>query len=257
MRALYRSSTLARLIKTDFQHTTLQRQLASCLLQAHIVQLYQLACPTEFFYRQPVVTAMNTSTPQNFDALVAQAQIAHRLVVGFYQRLLPTINQVAKELEFTLWEWDPSVTDRPCKKKLDPADHWAWDMVPMLASNFLYLRTNGATTEVGDAVLNMYVSFDSNFSSEEWEDEPDATQFPIGAATVEIYLTRCDKRSDKTLEQLWEEAGEMDDEETPGGWQPISQHLNTIFLKKSLANYIASPQDTIAQIRTLLDGTTT
>ena len=202
---------------------------------------------------------MNTKTPQDFDALVAQAQIAHRLVVGFYQRLLPTIKQVAKELEFTLWEWDPWVTDRPCKKSLDPADHWAWDMVPMFASNHCYWRTNGTTTEVGDAVLNMYVSFDSNFSGGEWEDvEPDATQLPMGAATVEIYLTRCDKRSDTPLKGLWKVSGEMKDEEnSPGFWQPISPHLNTVFLKKSLADFIASPEDTTAQIRALLDGACT
>ncbi len=47
---------------------------------------------------------MTSNTPENFDALVAQAQIAHRLVVGFYQRLLPTIQQVADALELTFWE---------------------------------------------------------------------------------------------------------------------------------------------------------
>lgn len=199
---------------------------------------------------------MNTSTPQNLDALVAQSQIAHRLVVGFYQRLLPTIKQVATELEFTFWEWEPWVTDRPCKKSKDPTVHWAWDMVPMFASNLRYWRTNGTTTEVGDAVLSMYVSFDSSFSDREWEDEePDATQLPIGAATVQIYLSRCNKRSDTPLKKLWEESGEMEDEESnPGHWQSISEHLNTVYLKKSLDDFIASPEDTIAKIRDLLDG---
>lgn len=204
---------------------------------------------------------MNAITPQNFDTLVAQTQIAHRMIVGFYQRLLPTIKQVAQELEFTLWEWDPMITDRPCKKSKDPADQWAWDMVPMLAANHRYWRTNGATTEVGDAVLNLYFTFDSHFSHSDWEQwgiaddqEPDATQLPMGSAIVEIYLSRCDKRSDTPLKRLWEEAGEMEDEENhPGCWQAISPHFNAVYLKKSLADFIASPEDSIAQIRALLD----
>lgn len=204
---------------------------------------------------------MTSSSTENFDALVAQAQIAHRLVVGFYQRLLPTIQQVAKELELTFWEWEPYVTNRPCTKSKNPADYWAWDMAPLMASNHRYWRTNGNTAEVGDAILNLYVSFDSHFSNDDWEQwgivddqEPDATRLPMGSAMVEIYLGRCDKRSRKPLKQLWDESGDMeDDDDDIGRWQAISQNLNAIYLKKSLADFIASPEDTIAQLRTLLD----
>ena len=46
----------------------------------------------------------------------------------------------------------------------------------------------------------------------------------------------------------------MEDEENNiGCWQAISPHLNAVYLKKSLADFIASPQDTIAQLRSLLD----
>jgi hypothetical protein len=204
---------------------------------------------------------MTSNTPENFDALVAQAQIAHRLVVGFYQRLLPTIQQVADALELTFWEWEPYVTSRPCRKGQNPAGRWAWDMAPLMASNHYYWRTNGETAELGDAVLNLYVSFDSHFSNDDWEqwgiadgEEPDATQLPMGSAIVEIYLSRCDKRSDDSLEKLWNQSGEMEDEENNiGCWQAISPHLNAVYLKKSLADFIASPQDTIAQLRSLLD----
>ena len=196
---------------------------------------------------------MTSSTPENFDALVAQAQIAHRLVVGFYQRLLPTIQQVADTLELTFWKWEPYVTNRPCGKSKNPADCWAWDMAPLMASNHRYWRTNGETAELGDAVLNLYVSFDSHFSNDD-DQEPDATQLPMGSAIVEIYLSRCDQRSDDSLEKLWNQSGDMEDEENNiGRWQAISPHLNAVYLKKSLADFIASPQDTIAQLRSLLD----
>ncbi len=132
----------------------------------------------------------------------------------------------------------------------------------MLASNHRYWRTNGTTTEVGDAVLNLYVSFDSHFSHDDWEQwgiaddqEPDATQLPMGSAMVEIYLRRCDKRSDTHLKKLWDEADDMKDEENnPGRWQATGPHLNAVYLKKSLADFVASPEDTIAQLRALLDG---
>lgn len=204
---------------------------------------------------------MNSDTKQDFDALVSQAQIAHRLMVGFYQRLLPSIDQVAKQLELSFWKWKPFVTNRPCTGNKNPAESWAWDMVPMMASNHTYWRTNGNTSEVGDAVMNLYITFDHNFSNEDWKQlgiedgqEPDATQMPIGQAIVEIYLSRCDLRSDKPLKQLWEEAGDTDEnKDLIGRWQSISPNINATYVKKTLAEFISSPESTVAQLRNLLN----
>lgn len=204
---------------------------------------------------------MSSKTPQNFDSLISQAQIAHRLLVGFYQRLLPTIQQVTQQLELTFGEWDPVVTDRPCKRSKDPAEHWAWDMVPMMASSHTYWRANGTSAEIGDAVFNLYISFDSNFSHKDWEDfgiaeeeEADATAMPIGEAFVEIYLGRCVQRSDATLKQLWEKAGDVEeDEELMGQWHAISSHMCACYLKKTLAEFIATPENIVQEVRTLLE----
>lgn len=204
---------------------------------------------------------MTSDTPQDFDGLVRQTQIAHRLVAGFYQRLLPTIKQLAQQLELTFGEWEPYVTKRPCQKSQDPTSRWAWDMVPMMASSHSYLRTNGNTSEVGDVALDLYIFLDNNYSDQDWEQwgvgeglEPDAIQLPIGQPVVEIYLGRCDQRSDMPLKQLWMSAGELDENEsTIGHWQSISSHINAIYLKKTLTEFIAQPEDTVAQLRTLLE----
>lgn len=203
---------------------------------------------------------MNANTPQNFDALVSQAQIAHRLIVGFYQRLLPTIQHVAQELDLTFWLWNPTITDRPCRKSSNPADHWAWDMVPLMASHHYYWRTSGAAAEAGDVVLGIWITFDHNYSGEDWTQwniaegqEPDATQLPMGPAVVQMYAGRCDQPNGETLEELWEESNEIEEKESDiGRWQAISPQLNAMYLKKSLAEFIASPEDTIAQLRPLL-----
>ena len=109
--------------------------------------------------------------------------------------------------------------------------------------------------------MNVYITFDHNFSHEDWEQlgiedgqEPDATQMPIGQAIVEIYLGRCDLRSDKPLKQLWEEAGDTDeDEDLIGRWQSISPNINAAYVKKTLAEFISSPEGTVAQLRNLLN----
>ena len=204
---------------------------------------------------------MTSDTPQDFDALVKQTQIAHRLVTGFYQRLFPTIKQLAQQLELTFWEWGPYVNRRPCPKGQDPTDRWAWDMVPMMASSYSYVRANDTVSEVGDIVLDLYIFFDSNYSDQDWEQwgvgeglEPDATQLPIGQPTLEIYLGRCDRRSDTPIKQLWMSAGDLDEKEsTIGHWQAISSHINAVYLKKTLTEFIAQPEGTVAQLRTLLE----
>lgn len=204
---------------------------------------------------------MNSNAPQNFDALVAQAQIAHRLLGGFYQRLLPTIKQVAEELDLTFWSWDPSKTNRPSRTSTDPTNRWALEMLPLMASNYYYWSNSGEEAEAGDAILEIRVSFDYNYSDEDWtqwgvakNEEPDATQLPMGPAIVQIFLTRCDEPNGDSLEELWSETDDIEYEDSDiGRWQALSPELNAIYLKKSLADFIASPEDTIAQLRSLLD----
>lgn len=203
---------------------------------------------------------MNSSPSQNFDALVAQAQIAHRLIAGFYQRLLPTIKQVAEELNLTFWEWAPSITKPPCRKSSDPTDRWALDMLPLMASNYYYWSNSEAEAEAGDVILGIWVTFDYNYSDEDWTQwgvadgqEPDAAKLPMGPAIVHIFISRCDKPNGESLRELWDAADDIEYEESDiGRWQAISAQMNAMYLKKSLAEFIASPDDTIAQVRSLL-----
>ena len=204
---------------------------------------------------------MSTDQQQNFDDLVSQAQVAHRLLAGFYQRLLPTINQVAQQLQLNFYEWEPTVTSRPCRKSSNPADSWAWDMLPMMAHIQRFMRSENRESAVGDITLDFFVTFDSNYSDDgdwsKWQvsknKEPDATSTPIGRALVELYLGRCEKHHKSGLKELWMNANDLNEEEQwIGRWQNIGTHFNAVYLKLTLAEFIANPQAVVEQVKSLL-----
>ncbi|MFN3735532.1 hypothetical protein [Comamonas testosteroni] len=204
---------------------------------------------------------MSTDQQPNFDDLVSQAQIAHRLIAGFYQRLLPTIQQVTQQFELTFYEWTPTVTSRPCKKSMNPADSWAWDMLPMMATIHRFLRSEGPDSAVGDVALDLFITFDSNYSNrDKWSrlqiaknQQPDATNMPVGEALVELYVGRCEKHSKTPLKELWMNAKDLNEEEQwIGRWQNIGTHFNAVYLKMQLAEFIANPPAVVEQVRSLL-----
>lgn len=201
---------------------------------------------------------MSTDQQQDFDDLVSQAQVAHRLLAGFYQRLLPTINQVAQQLQLNFYDWEPTVTSWPCRKSSNPADSWTWDMLPMMAHTQRFMRSENRQSAVGDITLDFFVTFDSNYSDDEgwsnWQvSEPDATNMPIGRALVELNLGRCEKHHKSGLKELWMNANELNKEEQwIGRWQNIGTHFNAVYLKLTLAEFIANPQAVVEQVKSLL-----
>lgn len=204
---------------------------------------------------------MSTDQQQNFDDLVSQAQVAHRLLAGFYQRLLPTIQQVAQQLQLSFYEWEPTVTNRPCRKSSNPADSWAWDMLPIMAHTQRFMRSESRESAVGDIALDFFVTFDSNYSHrDDWSKwqisknkEPDATTTPLGQALVELYLGRCEKHHKSDLKELWMNAKDLNEEEALiGRWQNIGTHFNAVYLRMTLAEFIADPQAVVNQVKSLL-----
>lgn len=204
---------------------------------------------------------MSTDQQQNFDDLVSQAQIAHRLLAGFYQRLLPTVQQVAQQLQLNFYEWEPTVTSRPCRKSSNPADSWAWDMLPITAHIQRFMRSESRESAVGDIALDFFFTFDSNYSNhDDWRKwqvsknkEPDATSMPIGQALVELYLGRCEKHHKSGLKELWMNAKDLNEEEALiGRWQNIGPHFNAVYLKMTLGEFIANPQNVVEQVNNLL-----
>lgn len=204
---------------------------------------------------------MSTDQQQSFDDLVSQAQIAHRLLAGFYQRLLPTIRQVTQQLQLNFYEWDPTITSRPCRKSSNPADSWAWDMLPLMAHSQSFMRSEGRESAVGDIALDFFVTFDSNYShGDDWSEwkvsknqEPEANKMPLGQAMVELYLGRCEKHHKSGLKELWMNAKDLKEEEQLiGRWQNIGTHFNAVYLKMTLAEFISNPKAVVDQVTSLL-----
>lgn len=81
-------------------------------------------------------------TPEQAVSLVNQVQNSHRLLAGFYRRLLPALDEVANTFGAGFWYWDPIDFDRTCRSGTKPSTKWAWDYLPLLNTQFVYARTD-------------------------------------------------------------------------------------------------------------------
>ncbi|MDH0345087.1 hypothetical protein [Aeromonas dhakensis] len=140
--------------------------------------------------------------------LVTQLQQAHRLAAGFYQRILPLFDQIASQaLDAEFWYWEPSENSRPCRSGTRPSSSWAWDYLPLFASNHAYRDWDGDTAKQGDKTLvfRLYLDHDFRHTSARRagvKGQPDPLQLD-GQAIVEVSLFRCLEDSDKHFDELW------------------------------------------------------
>ncbi len=156
------------------------------------------------------------------DKLVSDVQVAHRLVVGFYQRLLPALDELAGSVQCDFWYWEPMWTARPPAAATRPTKKWLWDMVPLFASTHGYKRAGGGAMQLGDLALIFDIEIDESFSPDGrktagMRGNPDAILLPIGHATFNLSAYRAVGGSEHTFETVWNDAREP--EET--GWQRV------------------------------------
>lgn len=201
-----------------------------------------------------------TTSPMaaEFDKLIRDVQVAHRLSVGFYQRLLPIIRNVASSIDCTFRSWCPCETNRPAKSTTQPGEKWAWDFVPLFASQHVYFRTNGGPAKVGDLALVLDVYLDANFKEDARAalgaiGQPDPIKLPQGDAIVDIYVYRCIKTSKLSLEILYEDA------EWPslgsGAWDQEGEHLSALAMRYSLRDFVACPENIVSRLQHELSAT--
>ncbi|MEA9429199.1 hypothetical protein [Aeromonas caviae] len=140
--------------------------------------------------------------------LVTQLQQAHRLAAGFYQRILPLFDQLASQaLDADFWFWEPSENGRPCRSGTRPSSSWAWDYLPLFASDHGYRDWDSDTAEKGDVTLVFRLYTDHDFRRTSSlragvKGQPDPLQLN-GQAIVEVSLFRCLENSDKNFDELW------------------------------------------------------
>ncbi len=184
--------------------------------------------------------------------LVGQLQTAHRLSVGFYQRLLPLLNRIAGEFLLDFWSWGPLFTNRPSQSGKSPSTKWAWDLVPMFASEHYFRNEQGEHANPGDMTAVFKIYIDENFKPEKRKElgikgEPDPLTMKAGSAIFELDLFCCDGHSQKPFDSLWGDATwPSDDNES---WEVVGENMNARRLTFHLADLIAAPETIIEAVR--------
>jgi len=192
--------------------------------------------------------------------LVGQLQTAHRMSVGFYQRLLPLLSHIASKQEMGFWYWEPCHTNLPSRSTTAPGDKWAWDLVPMFASRHVYRKVVGELAQTGDVALVFNVYLDDNFKPEKRKalgekGQPDPLTLQVGKATVEMYLYRCDGENGDSFQKRWQNSEWPSGDST--GWELVGPQMSAHLLTRDLAKFITDPQSVIADLRNILtEGTT-
>lgn len=197
--------------------------------------------------------------PEDITHLVDQVQIAHRLCVGFYQRLLPCIQEVASALECSFSSWNPEETNRPAGQYTAPQNKWAWDLVPMFATQHTYERVTGDFASQGDLSLTFIIYLDENFKKAQRKrlgikGQPDPINLPKGEATVEVCIHRCTGDSKASFDSLWDAAKWPDSEAS--GWQVVGEKIEATIVRWPLALFIARKEQVIAELKATLEGQT-
>lgn len=114
------------------------------------------------------------------DDLFLQVRTAHRLLAAYYQRLLPTIEQIAKDLDTDYYFWTPKEFDRTCQLTSDPFSRWKWDMLPALSTYYVFKNVKDVNQiRVGEYLVEFMVDSDSGVASDIGNgNEPDALNLP-------------------------------------------------------------------------------
>lgn len=184
--------------------------------------------------------------------LVSQLQTAHRLSVGFYQRLLPLLNDITTALDLDFWSWQPLHTNRPSQGGKSPAEKWAWDLLPMFASRHDFRNQQGEHASTGDMAVVFKIYLDDNFKPEKRKalgikGEPDPVTMPIGNALLELDLFWCKEKTSTSFDTLWEEADWPSDENMQ--WEDVGEHMCARRLTFDLAQLIANPEAIVTAVR--------
>lgn len=121
---------------------------------------------------------------QDKDDLALQIRTAHRLLGAYYQRLLPTIEQVASDLGYQFYVWSPADFSKPSQLGTHPANKWAWDFLPGAATHYVYYDAESNNKiQTAESLFALTVVSDSALLSTEvsgfGKNEPDALNLSL------------------------------------------------------------------------------
>lgn len=179
-------------------------------------------------------------TVESAENLVSQLQQAHRISVAFYRRILPTLDFIARELNCEYSMWEPLHTDMPSLKR-QPSTTWAWDYVPLFASNHIYERVHGDHAQPSDVKLYLCLYVDDSLSPDARKKhgisgQPDAVTLPAGKAVIQAWIYRPVAPSEVSFYELL--ANSEDPDILLAELQNVGDNINAIAFEWPLAEVI-------------------
>lgn len=145
---------------------------------------------------------MNNQT----DDLFVQVRTAHRLLAAYYQRLLPTIEQIAHEANTEFYFWTPIKFDRPGK---NPFKKWQWDLLPAAITRYVFKHiSDESKVTLNDYIVEFIVINDSGINDEQCKGQPDALNLKVNVdesqSILRISIYRAMASIDTGFYDRWE-----------------------------------------------------
>jgi len=135
---------------------------------------------------------------------------AYRLLWSYQRRVLDTIALVAGEFgSLSFATWQPMHFFPPARRSVNPAEHWAADLLPMMGAEFFYLPQgrDRSLAQAGQWMLAINVMSDSGYEVE--EPEPDPGSFAAAEeceSALSLYIVKSmAERPVRWVEDLWDE----------------------------------------------------
>jgi hypothetical protein len=190
------------------------------------------------------------------EKLVRDVQVAHRIIVAYYESLLTTLDNLAKEFDLDFWYWDPLETSRPCRSSTQPSRNWLWDMIPLYAATHIYKRFSGKRLRKGDFVVAFDVYAEDSFDSDKrraagFASNPDPLKLPKGEGLVRVEVYRCVQDSNQIWNTAWHDTRDPDIEVK--GWQDVGHGIKAKIFPIRLADLIHAPQQLRVELHACFD----
>ncbi|CAM2928999.1 hypothetical protein [Moritella viscosa] len=125
---------------------------------------------------------MNNKT----DDLFVQVRTAHRLLAAYYQRLLPTIEQIAHDANTEFYFWAPVRFNKPGR---NPFKKWQWDLLPAESTRYVFKHINDeAKVTISDYIVEFIVINDSGINDEQCKGQPDPLNLKVSVDEAQSIL---------------------------------------------------------------------
>lgn len=176
--------------------------------------------------------------------LVAQQQIAHKLLAGFYQNLLTSFDRLAAKCDYSFSGWWPALTNRPCQTRTNPSSKWIWDFLPLYSTTFEYkMLAEPTKAQPGNCVLVFRLYCDEGFRTEYRTGYIDPIDLESKDGCIELMVYRCIKSDLKGCSELYS-ASEWP-KPFSDGWQNGGPPSMKVYYKRYLLENFITEQESI------------